>query len=203
MSQNYPLGTVPPPPAGGRRRRWPVLVGAGVVGAVVAAVAAAVITVQVRDTTTAAAPETHPPVTATVPAPAPPLPAPLPTAQADRQTCEQGWIPAGNLIDSAEAAMHIVPKGSKIDDPAVRSNPEWSAALQKAGDLYRQASDALKSRIAPGTTPILAEAANTAVQALRLLGDTISKNDPISGNAGDIGNATAKEIGVLCTRLVH
>jgi hypothetical protein len=49
---------------------------------------------------------------------------------------------------------------------------------------------------------LLAEAANTAVQALRLLADTISKNDPISGNAADIGSATAKEIGVLCTRLV-
>jgi hypothetical protein len=218
MSQNYTVDTAfpppppppvmpgysplpPGPPADGRRhRRWPVLAAAGVAG-VVAAVAAAVITVQARDTTTPAAPETRVPVTVTVPAPVPPSPAPLPTAQADRQTCEQGWIPAGHFIDSAKAALATLPKGINIGDPVVRTNPDWIATAQRAGDFYRQAGDALKSAIAPGTTPILAEAASTAVKALRVLGDANSTNDLVIGNAIEISNATAKEVGVLCTRL--
>jgi len=46
----------------------------------------------------------------------------------------------------------------------------------------------LKPAIAPGTTPILAEAAATAVKERRLL--------------GEVGNAIAKEMAVLCDRLV-
>jgi hypothetical protein len=197
----YPPLPPGPPPADTHRRRWPVLVAAGVVGAVVAALAAAVITVQARDTIKAKASEAHAPVTLTVPAPTPAPPAPLPTAQADRQTCEQGWIPAGRLVDSGKAALATLPEGIKIGDPVVPTNPDWTATAQRAGDSYRQASEALKSAIAPGTTPILAEAASSAAKALRVLGDAISTNDLIVGNAIEIGNATAKQVGVLCYRL--
>jgi hypothetical protein len=217
MTQHYTAGTIPPPPpppvmpgycplppgppADDRPRRWPGLISAGVVGAVVAAVAAAVITVQARDTTTAAAPTAPARVTVTVPAPTPVSPAPLPTAQADRQTCEQGWIPAGHFADSGKAALATLPKGTRVGDPAVRTNPDWAAAVQKAADSYRQASDALASQIAPGTTPMLAQAAQTAARALHVLGDADSASDLIAGNAGEIGNAAAKEVGVLCMRL--
>ena len=131
-----------PPPTGGPRRRWPVLVAAGAVGAVVAAVAAAVITVQVRDTTPATAPQAHAPVTKTVPAPAPPSPAPLPASQADHQTCYQGWDSASHFTVLAQDALRVLPNGMKISDPAIQSNPDWTAALQKAGGFYQQASDA-------------------------------------------------------------
>lgn len=181
-------------------RRWRVLAAAGVAGAVVAAAATAAITLQTMDTTTAAS-DAHGPVTVTVPAPTPASPTPLPTAQADRQTCEQGWIPAGEFIDSAEAALATLPPGIKVGEPAIRSNPDWTAAAQRAADLYRKASDALRPAIAPGSTPMLAEAAATAVKELRVLADAISTNDPIIGNAIEIGNATAKEVGIVCMRL--
>ena len=86
-----------------------MLVAAGAVGAVVAAVAAAVITVQVRDTTPAAAPQAHAPVTKTVSPPAPSSPAPLPAAQADHQTCYQGWDSAGRFSDSAQGTLATPP----------------------------------------------------------------------------------------------
>lgn len=189
-----------PPPSGGPRRRWSVLATAAAAGAVVAAVIAAVITIQVRDTTPAAAP-TPAPITKTVPSPAPVAPAPLPAAQADRQTCEQGWIPAGRFIDSGKAALATLPSGVKIGDPVVQTNPDWNATAQRAAGFYRQAGEALRSAIAPGTTPILSEAAATAVKELRLSGDAISTNDASIGNVGKVGNAAAKEVGVLCDRL--
>lgn len=216
MSHNtFGVGTAPPPappqmpgypplppgpPAGGRRRRlWPTLVAAAAVGAVVASGAAALITTQTRDSV--AAPTSPEPSTVTVPAPTPVVPAPLPTAQADRQTCQQGWIPAGQAIDSATAALDVLPKGVKIADPAVQANPEWAAAVSKAGGFYRQASSALDGQIAPGTTPVLAAAAHTAVTALRTLGDSMSPPSDINGNAGEIANAAAAQVGVLCQRL--
>lgn len=190
----------PPPPPGGSRRSWPALATAVAAGAVVAAIIAAVITMQVRDTTPAAAP-THAPVTKTVQPPAPASPAPLPTAQADRQTCEQGWIPAGHFIDSGKAALRTLPGGVRIGDPIVKTNPDWNAAAQQAASFYRQAGDAMASAIAPGTTPILAAAADTAVKELRLFSVVISTNDATVGNAGTLGNATANAVGTLCERL--
>lgn len=190
-----------PPPARGPRRRWPVLVAAGLVGAVVAAVAAATITVANRDSSPAAAPQPRAPVTKTVSPVAPPPPAPLPTAQADHQTCYQGWDSAGQLFGQAKAALATLPKDVKVGDPAIPTNPDWNAAAQKAANLYRQASETLRSAFAPGTTPILSEAVATAVKELRLTADAIGTNDRAVGNAGTIGNATAYEVGTLCDRL--
>lgn len=190
----------PPRPSARAHRRWPLLAGAAVVGAVIASAAAAVITIQVRDsgTVTSGSPA---PVSVTVAAPTPSSPAPLPALQADRQTCQQGWLPAGRLIDSATGALNVLPKGMRINDPAIQSNPEWSAAVVRAGDFYHQASEALDRQIAAGTTPILLEAATTAVKALRSLGDATSAPGEINGNAFDIANEAAAQVGVLCTRL--
>lgn len=212
----FDVGTVPPPPwppampgyspmppgppAPDRRRSWPGLATAGVVGAVVAAAAAAIITAQARDTT-AAPPQTSAPVTVTVPAPPPPLPAPLPTAQADRQTCDQGWDGTDVPTKSAAKALDILPPGVTVLDPAVQENPEWAAAVRRAGGLYLQASEGLATQIAPGTTPILAQAANTAAKALRVLGDSHITFDPISGNAHHLAVDAANQMAVLCTRL--
>ncbi len=63
------------------------------------------------------------PVTVTVAAPTPAPPAPLPTSQADRQTCRQGWINAGNLIKSAQAAVTVLPPDVKVGDPATALEP--------------------------------------------------------------------------------
>lgn len=190
----------PPPPRGGSRRSWPALATAAAAGAVVAAIIAAVITMQVRDTTPAAAP-TPAPVTKTVQPPAPAAPAPLPTAQADHQTCYQGWDSADHYANMAHDALPVLPKDVKIGDPAIQSNPDWTAALQKSGSLYQQASDALRSQIAPGTTPVLLEASNTAVKALQTLGTAIATGSPANGNAFGIADAAAKEVGTLCNRL--
>ena len=148
MSHNqFGVGTIPPPPppaipgysqlppgppAGDHGWRWPGLIAAGLVGAAVAAVAAAAITIQARDTTTATAPTAPTPVTVTASAPAPPSPAPLPTAQADRQTC-QGREEASRLISEASVAQSVIPQGMTILDPAVRSNPDWTAVFRKRG----------------------------------------------------------------------
>jgi len=190
-----------PPPAHGPRRRWPVLVAAGLVGAVVAAVAAATITVANRDSSPAAAPQTRAPVTKTVSPAAPSSPAPLPTAQADHQTCYQGWDSASHFTDLAGDAMRALPKGMKISDPTIQSNPDWTAALQKASGFYQQASDALRSQIAPGTTPVLLNAANTAVLALHTLGDATANPTATNGNAFNAADAATKEVGILCNRL--
>ncbi|WP_249026263.1 hypothetical protein [Mycobacterium xenopi] len=88
-----------------------------------------------------------------------------------------------------------------ILDPAVQRNPEWAAAVRKAGGFYRQASEALAAQIAPGTTPVLNQAAQTAVKAFRVLGDSYITFDPISGNAHEIAVAASKQMTALCTRL--
>jgi len=186
----------PSPPAGGGRR-WPVLVAAAVIGAVVSAGAAFAITTQAH-TTVQGLPA---PTTITVAAPTPSAPVPLPTDQADRQTCQQGWIPAGNLIDQALASVRTLPDGVRVGDPAIRSNPEWSSAVQRAADSYQQAGDALAASIAPGTTPALKEAAQTAVKSLHLLAASMKSVDPATGNAGEIVNTSGSQVGRLCQRL--
>ncbi len=198
-----PPGYPPQPPGPGARarRRWPALVLAGIAGAVVASVASVLITVQVRDNTVQQR-QPSSPATVTVTAPTPPAQTPLPTAEANRKTCQQGWVAAGDHIRSAQAAVAGLPPDVKIGDPAVASNPQWSAAVQQAADFYRQASDALAPNIAPGTTPVLAEAAHTSVKALRLLADAIKTSDAITGNAVAIANETTQQTGALCVRLV-
>lgn len=193
----YPPLPPGPPTGGGRRRRWPVLVAAAAVGAVVASGAAALITTQARDHT-ATAPGSPAPVTVTVPAPPPAAPAPLPTAQADRQTCRPR-ADASRLISEASEAQGVIPQGMTIMDPAVRSNPSWTAGVQKAGSLYAQAGDVLK--VAPGTTPVLAEAVTTASNALHALGTAYSTFSDVNGNAHDIAKEASDAMDVICQRL--
>ncbi len=215
MNHNtFGVGTVPPPmppqmpgypplppgpPAGsGGRRRWPKLVAAAAIGAVVAASAAAVITTQLRNSP---APESPTPVTVTVPAPTQAAPAPLPTAQADNQTCQVGFIATQAPTKAAAQALSVLPPGIKVLDPTVQANPDWAAAVHRAGELYKQASESLRTQIAPGSTPILEHAANTAVNAFRLVGDAYINFDPIAGNAYEMALESSDQMVALCTRL--
>jgi hypothetical protein len=200
----YPIYPPPGYPTGPvqHRRRWPVVAAAAAVGAVVAAVIATIVTTAVTANTIPAAGTAAPKtvtMTATPTAPLPP--APLPAAQADRQTCQNGWLAAEEPVKAAGTAQSVIPKGMDILDPAVRANPDWSAALQKAGDFYTQAADILGARIAPGTTPILAQAADSATKAFYALGATYKNFDPVNGNAHDIALQASDEMAVLCQRL--
>ena len=122
-------------------------------------------------------------------------------AQADRQTCQQGFLATQAPTKSATDALAVLPAGMKVLDPAVQQNPEWASAVRSAGNFYTQASDVLHEKIAPGTTPVLAEAANTTVKAFRVLGDSYTKFEPIAGNAHDIAVEASDQMVALCTRL--
>jgi hypothetical protein len=195
---------LPPPgqpiPRNRRPRRWPLTVAAGVVGAVVASVAALGFTLHSRSADSTPT-QAGAPVTITVPSPTAASPSPLPEAQADRQTCQQGWIPAGNLTGDAQGALHTLPPGVKVGDPQIQSNPAWKSAIDQAATSYHRAADSLEGAIAPGTTPVLAEAAQAAVNALRLLADSYAVNAPILGNSVDIANDAGGHVGLLCQRL--
>ena len=214
MTRYMPTGTVPPPPTipgppappyqfppappgPGRRRVWPSVLAAGAAGAVVAATIATLITGSVRDTATPA-PKAAPVVTVTV---APPAPAPLGVDEANRHTCEDGLLATVAPARAAAAALKTLPPGVKIADPQVRDNPEWAAAVRRAGDYSLQVSDILRNNIAPGTTPILAAAAETAANAFHAKGDAYKGLDALNGNAHDIAKATSDEMAVLCERL--
>lgn len=194
-----PLGYPPPHRPPSNRKRWPVLIVAGVIGALIASTAAAVITVQLRDTSEPQ--EAAAPVTVTVAAPTPSAPAPLPVDQANRQTCQEGFIATQAPTKSATEALSILPAGVKVLDPAVQQNPEWAGAVRTAGGYYTQASEALRAKIAPGTTPVLANAADTAAKAFRVLGDSYTKFEPIAGNAHDLAVEASDQMVALCTRL--
>jgi len=200
-----PFHAPPPDPREQRRTRgWTALIAAAVVGAAISAAAAAIIVVQASDTGGATALGESAPVTVTVAAPRSAKkspPPPLPAAQADRQTCQGGWIAAGNLSKSAVAALDVLPPGLTIADPVIRTNPAWDDAVRTAGDLYHRASQALRSQIAPGTTPILANASDTAAQSLNMLGETLIGDRDLNGNASAIADAAAEQMAVLCTRL--
>lgn len=211
MSQNTfdiapppPFNPGPPPwpPIERPRRRWGAVVAAAALGAITASVAAVIITVQTRDTTITA-PPTPASVTETVPAPAPAEPTPWPTAQADRHICTEGDQASGSYVSQAKAQMALLPAGVRTDDPIILYDPHWQAVVSAAGRFYRQAGDALAAEIPPGATPILAEAANTAVLAMYFLGDTTASADLVyaSGDALAIANATSRELAALCSRL--
>lgn len=212
MSQNTFHRAPPPPPfdPGASswqpierpQRRWPALTAAIALGAIVASLAAVVATVQVRDTT-ATTPSTPAAVTVTAPAPTLAQPTPWPTAEADRHICYEGSRASQVFIDQAKAQMALLPAGLKTDDPIIVNDPHWQGVVDTAGEFYRQAGDALADEIPPGATPILAEAANTRVNALRFLGDTTSEPELvyISGRAVAISNATSRHLAALCGRL--
>ena len=88
-----------------------------------------------------------------------------------------------------------------ILDPAVRANPTWTAGAERAADLYGQASETLAAGIAPGTTPMLDQTADTVVGALRALFTTTKAFDDASGNAYAVVKEVANAMDVLCERL--
>ena len=195
---NWPPPPYPPqqPTTAAAPRRWPAFVGGVAIGAVIAAaITAAIATQTTGSTTTAATPVT---ITATPPAPTPP--APLPAAEANRHTCD-AWLASGNLISDASTAQSVIPQGMTILDPAVRANPDWTAGVQKAARLYGQAADTLDGDIAPGTSPVLTQTANTVVDALRALSTTTSAFDDASGNAYGVTKSAANAMDVLCERM--
>jgi hypothetical protein len=177
------------------------MVAAGLTGAIVASATAATITLQSTDTAAPSAPAPPAPVTVTVPAPTPTSPVPLPTAQADRQTCRDGYLGSDPPYKAATDTLAVLPPGTKILDPATQQNPVWADAVRKAGDLYIQGADILQSKIAPGTTPILFEAATTAAKTYRVLGNSYKNFEPIAGNAHDMAQEVSDEMAALCTRL--
>jgi len=187
-----PPAPLPPPPAA--RRRWPVFVGGVAIGAVIAAVITAGLMAGTRDTAT------RTPVTITATPPAPTTPAPLPAAEANRQTCDT-WVSAGTLINDAATALAALPPGTKILDPAVRANSDWSAAVQRAAEQYKQAGDKLGSGIAPGTAAILDQTATSTASALHALATADATFDAAGGNSYDILKVSANTMDVLCERL--
>lgn len=195
-----PPGFPPAPPRPDRHRNlWPAVVIAGTISALVASAAAALITVQVRSTSEPRG--FGAPVTVTAAAPTTDKPAPMPVDLANRTTCQEGFVATQAPTKSAVEALSALPVGMKILDPAVQQNPEWTSAVRRAGAYYTQASEALRAKVAPGTTPVLAGAADTAVEAFRLLGDSYTNFAPIAGNAHDLAVEASDQMVALCTRL--
>lgn len=174
------------------------MLAAGAAGAGVAATIATLITGSVRDTATPA-PKAAPVVTVTV---APPAPAPLGVDEANHHTCHQGLLASVAHVRAATGELErALPRGVKVGDPEVRDNPEWVAAVRRAAADWRLAADTLQSNIAPGTTPILAAAADTTAKASRARATAYATLDAINGNTGDIANKAAGEMVALCERL--
>lgn len=185
----------PPPP---HRPRWVPLAAAAAAGAAIAGVVATIITASLTQTPTATV--TSAPITVTATPTPPPAPAPLPTAQADRQTC-QAFMIAGDQAKAAAATLKILPEGMTIVDPAVRANPEWASAVVRAADLYNAASTTLASRIAPGTTPVLAQSARTLSAALAAVSQADRTYDPAGGDVYAVARASDGTMVGLCKRL--
>ena len=195
----YPTGPPSPYPSAPpqRRRRWPAIAASAGIGAVVAGVITTLVTVAAtpEPTSTAAAPGAPQTVTVTA-APAKP-PAPLPAAEADKQTCH-AWGTTDTLVDAALAAMSVIPQGMTITDPAVQQNPAWKAGVIRASELYGQAADTFAAQIAPGTSPMLAQIADTTVSSLRTLSEAYKTFDPTTGNAVAVFQANQQALDWLC-----
>ena len=192
----WPPQPYPPPPPPQRRRRWPAIAAAAAIGAIVAGVITTVVTVAATNpepTGTTAAPAAE---TVTVTA-APPTPTPLPAAQADKQTCH-AWGTTDTLYTAAAAAQGVIPQGMTITDPAVQDNPAWKAGVIRASELYSQAADTFAAQIAPGTSPVLAQIADTTVSSLRTLSEAYKSFDPASGNSVAVYQANQKALDWLC-----
>ena len=185
-----------PPAPPERRRRWPAVAAAAGIGAVVAGVITTLITIAATnpEPTNTAAPAA-PTVTVTA-APAPP-PAPLPVAEADKQTC-RGWETTSTLFTAGAVSQGVIPQGMTITDMAVQNNPAWKAGVIKASELYGQAADTLSAQIAPGTSPMLAQIADTSVSALRTLSEGYKTFDPANGNAMTVFQTSQQAMDWLC-----
>lgn len=186
----------PYPPAPRKpRRRWPAVAAAAGAGAIVSGLITTLITIEATPAPTTSAAPARPTVTET--AGPPPAPAPLPVAQADAQTCH-AWGTADKLVTAAAAAQGIIPAGTVITDAAVQNNPAWKAGVLRAGGLYGQAADTFEGQIAPGTTPMLAQVADTTVSSLRTLSAAYETFDPVSGNAVPVFQANQRALDWLC-----
>lgn len=174
-------------------RRWPGLVAAGAAGAVIAGTAAGFGTYYLTTHRTVAEPVAE--------AAAPSAPEALSTTKADRQTC-RGWDAAGKLINEAAEVLAVIPQGTTILSPSVRENQEQSDAVQHAGDLFQQASDALGSTIAAASTQVLTEMAHATVNSLDALSTAYKSFDETSADAITVARTTAHAMSGLCKRLV-
>lgn len=182
---------MPPPPGPPRPRRWWPL--AGVIGMALGAAIASVISAGTMGGNTSTAPVT---ITAQ-PAP-PPAPVPLPTADADRATCNS-WVTVAKLTREASAAQSVIPDGLSILDAAKQNNAEWKAGVIKAANAYAKAADVID--VAPGSTLILAQAAEGARGTLRTLSTAYRTFDDANGNAYEAAMESGGMMNVLCGRL--
>jgi hypothetical protein len=182
-----------------RRRRWPVLVTAVAVGAIVAGAISTLVTLQVTNSGPVAPPVAR---TVTVTVTAAPsstqVPAGVSAAAADDRTCA-GWHGVGPLLTAAADALGAIPRGMTIADPAVQTNPAWAAGVAKAGELYGQAAQTIAAQIAPGTSPMLGQIADTIVSALRTLSIAYKTYDPAGGNSMREYRATKDAMDVYCS----
>ena len=80
----------------------------------------------------------------------------------------------------------------------MQTNPAWKAGVLRASDLYAQAANTFESQIAAGTSPMLAQVADTTVSSLRTLAEAYKTFDPASGNAVPVFQASQKAIDWLC-----
>lgn len=176
-------------------RRWPAMTAVAVAGVLVGGAAGAGIVALATPRTTAAAPA----VSTTS---EPPPQDTQTSARADRRTCG-GWDAAGKLINDAADAMAVIPEGVNILDAAVRDDPVRAAAVQRAGSLFQQASEALSQTITPGSTEVLVQASHTTVSALATLATTYRELDESSGDAMAVARTAAHGMSALCNRLVH
>ena len=193
----YPTWPPQPYPPQQRRRRWPAIAASAGVGAIIAGVITTLVTMAATSgPTPTGTPAAAPTVTVTA---APPKPPPLPAAQADAKTC-QGWAMADDLVTTAGTGLNVMPQNVTITDPAVQANPAWKAAVQRASQLYSQAADTLAAQIAPGTSPMLAEFADTTVSALRTLSVAYKTFDTTAGNVVDMFTAGRDVLDWSCGR---
>ena len=187
-----PYPPAPQPP----RRRWPAIAAAIGVGAVTGAVITTLITLAA--TGPAPVNTTAPTAgTITVTAEPPPPPTPMPAAQADAQTCH-AWGTADTLVNAGKAAMGVIPEDMAFNNEAVQNDPTLVASVTRASDLFDQAANTFEVQIAPGTSPMLAQIADTTVSSLHTLSEAYRTFDPASGNVVDAFLETKTALDWLC-----
>ena len=194
----WPPQPYPPQQQQQQRRRWPAIAASAGVGAIIAGIITTLVTMAATSgPTPTVTPAAAPTVTVTAAPPKPPPP--LPATQADAKTC-QGWAMADDLVTTAGTGLNVMPQNVTITDPAVQANPAWKAAVQRASQLYSQAADTLAAQIAPGTSPMLAEFADTTVSALRTLSVAYKTFDTTAGNVVDMFTAGRDALDWSCGR---
>lgn len=192
----YP--TWPPHPPLKQRRRWLAIAAAASAGAIIAGVITTLVTIAATSGPASTGTPTAAPTVTVTAAPGKP-PAPLPAAEADKKTC-QGWAIADDLVTTGASGLNVIPQNMPFTDPAVQANPSWKAAVDRASQLYSQAADTLAAQIAPGTSPILAQFADTTVSALRTLSIAYKTYDPTAGNVVDMFTAGRDALDWSCGR---